>query len=317
MANLFFQPVFQPYGLSLGQQINFFSRLSTGLGSGLSLSQSLPFASDGKPRSPLTQLTQRLNQRVSQGQSLGEALAQEHPAPFSAWIMALLRTAEYSGALDVLTRRLVTVLEVQKRRDAIQRSAIQALLLCVGGLATLVATLGRWNLTVTGLWVLTLVGGTLALMMLPGCHALRLKTPMLKGILQTRALAYLGQLSLPLACGVPIGKSLELILPHIPDPTLHRMLQACIVGVDRGKTLTEVFEGRLPPSAVQYVRTGEASGELDVMLARMGEFYEEQLEIRLQRSIGVLRPLSLLGGGAIVLSLGLGLLTTLLNALPG
>lgn len=308
---------FQPYALSLGQQIEFFNRLSTGLAAGLSLTQSLSLASDGRPRSALGQLSQRLGQGVNQGQTLGEALAQEQPAPFSPWVMALLGMAEYSGALDVLSRRLVAMLETQKRHDALQRSALQSLLLCVAGLAALVATLGRWNFALTGLWILALVGGALAVMVLPGCHGVRLKLPVLKGILQSRALAYLGQLSLPLACGVPIGKALELILPHIPDPTLQGMVKTCRAGVDRGKTLTEVFEGRLPPTAVQYVRTGEASGELEEMLARLGLFYGEQLEGRLQRAIGVLRPLSLLGGGAIVLSLGLGLLDMLFKTLPG
>ncbi|WP_353259473.1 type II secretion system F family protein [Prochlorothrix hollandica] len=303
--------------IPIKDQIQFFRLLAKGLGAGLSLSQSLGLISDGKGRSPLDRCVQRLYQRVKAGDSLGDALAAEPVAPFSPWVQALIVVGEYSGALDRLCDQVVTLLETQRRQGRSQRSAAWSLILCVMGAGAVVGILGRWNLGLMGLGVVALGGGTVALLLAPGLQPLRLQVPVLKGILQTQSMVQLAQLALPLECGVPIISALELLQPHIPHPTLRAIVGAATVQVKGGKTLTESLEGRLPARAVQYVRTGEASGTLPEMLAKMGEFYGEQLELRLQQALGVLRPLSLLGGGAIVLFLGLDLIQRLLGTLPG
>jgi type II secretory pathway component PulF len=150
-----------------------------------------------------------------------------------------------------------------------------------------------------------------------GWQQLLMNLPVVGKLVQARSLLYLAQLQLPLSCGVPILTALELVREHIPDPVMAANLAAAARKIRIGQTLTSSLEGKLPPIAMQIIRTGEQTGNLDNALQNLGEYYEGELQRRLRLLESSLRPLSVLAIGALIASVGIRGITLLLNSLPG
>jgi type II secretory pathway component PulF len=69
-----------------------------------------------------------------------------------------------------------------------------------------------------------------------------------------------------------------------------------------GSRLAVAFEAEdlMPKPALKMVMVGEASGALDVMLAEVGQFYDEQLEHVLTRVMSTVEPALMLLVGTLV-----------------
>jgi type II secretory pathway component PulF len=83
-----------------------------------------------------------------------------------------------------------------------------------------------------------------------------------------------------------------------------------------GQPLSQSLQGKLPPVAIQIIRTGEETGNLDTALQNIAEYYERELELRLRLLESSLRPLGILALGGLVAAVGIRGITLLLNSLP-
>ncbi len=91
------------------------------------------------------------------------------------------------------------------------------------------------------------------------------------------------QLSVLLAAGVPLVKSLEALISHITNPMLKRTMAQIKESVNQGNSLA--FSLSHHPKTfsniyINMVHSGEASGSLDVVLDRLAEFGEHQQALR-------------------------------------
>ena len=87
------------------------------------------------------------------------------------------------------------------------------------------------------------------------------------------------QLSILLSAGVPLVASLEALLTQIPNPLLKKDLAQIKESVNEGNSLA--FSLAKHPRLfsniyINMVRAGEASGALDIVLARLAEYAEHQ-----------------------------------------
>ena len=86
--------------------------------------------------------------------------------------------------------------------------------------------------------------------------------------------------------GIPILRSLDIIISDVPDARLADALGDIRKSIEGGSSLTEAFEkysGYFPEIFVDTIRAGEESGSLDVMLGRASELLER--EIRLKENV--------------------------------
>src|SRR5574341_1748013 len=65
--------------------------------------------------------------------------------------------------------------------------------------------------------------------------------------------------------------------------------------------------GLLPPLVVQMVAIGEETGDIDVMLAKVSDYYDREVEYSLRNLSTMIEPILLLAVGGIVLFLALGI----------
>ncbi|MBD1863546.1 type II secretion system F family protein [Trichocoleus desertorum] len=302
---------------------SFFHQFSALLDAGLPVQQSLTLA--GKDCSVAFQRSlQQASTNVAQGQDLATAMTLT-PAVWSPWTLALIQIAEYSGSLAATCRKLAIAAEQQQRRARLYRSVTLAGGATVSSLLLLLVVLSQGSrnfLVQPGFWItvgLLLAGayllGTRSLT--PSLYRSLARLPVLKPFLEAQSMLYFTELELPLTCGVPLLSALELVRDRIPNPELAKNLTIASQQVARGQTLSRSLQGKIPAIALQMIRTGEETGNLDAMLQKLAAYYEGELELKLRQLQGVLRPLSLLAGGAFVLVLGMQMVRSLLGALPG
>jgi type II secretory pathway component PulF len=312
--------------LTRKEEASFFHQLAAMLNAGLSLQHSLAMA--GKDcRSAFQQHLQQVSASIGTGQDLATALACP-PRFFDGWTLSLIRMAEHSGALATICQQLALVAEQNQQRDRLYRSlglATIALTFSLFALLTALVQRGTQFLTNPGFWFLglLLIGIVLASFQAirspqtsPKLRQMLGNLPVLGKILQAQSMLYLSELALPLQCGVSMLAAIELVRGHVPDPALRSDLAKASRQIRAGHTLSHSLQGNLPSIAQQLIQTGEQTGNLDGMLQKLAEYYEGELERLLRQLQGLVRPLSNVAMGAIVLLAGIQTLNSLMNALP-
>ena len=310
--------------LTTQEQAQFFHQLTALLNSGLSVQQSLNLA--GKDCNPSFQrYLQTASAAVGGGQDLASAISLDRY--FDGWTISLLRLAEYSGSLPQTCAQLAIAFEAQVRRERLYRSVRRLAITTVWSVLILVAAI--FNRTPTGLvkpefWLRSLA---IALLLLgisfltssystERSQQLAMKLPVVGKLIQARSMIYLGKLALPLSCGVTLLTALELVREYIPDRVLRANLASATRKIRAGQTLSNSLQGKLPPIAMEIICTGEETGHLDTALQNLVEYYEGDLERRLNWLQLTLRPLSFLAIAGLVAVVSVRGLTTLLDSLP-
>ena len=137
-----------------------------------------------------------------------------------------------------------------------------------------------------------------------------LKVPVLGGILRKIAVArFCRTLSTLMASGVPILDGLDITAKTAGNAIIEDAIQVTRKSIERGETIsgplkeTSVF----PSMVVQMIGVGEATGALDTMLAKIADFYEEEVDTAVAGMLTLLEPvmIAFLGGvvGGIVIAM--------------
>ncbi|HEY9764208.1 MAG TPA: type II secretion system F family protein [Trichocoleus sp.] len=305
----------------------FFHQFAALLKAGVPIGRSFEMAGQETAAKANQAFFQQAGQQLSQGAALATTL-QTRQSPFTQWETSLLQLGESSGALAEASQRLGQQTEIYQRRARLYGSiltsvAVIALVLLLSFGMLLGAN--PFQPSPRLLVLLGLFGGALIFkdqLQLSGDlgnweHSLLRYVPGLKGVLEARSQTHLAELALPIRCGLPMDQAIELVRPRIPDPLLAKALVASAKQVRQGHPLSHSLNGKVPLPALQMIRTGEETGTLDTLLEKLGEYYEGELERQLRQLEGILRPLSLLAMGAVVLMAGLQLVAKLTAPLAG
>ncbi|MEB3336274.1 MAG: type II secretion system F family protein [Leptolyngbyaceae bacterium] len=313
-------------GLTLKQKALFFHQFAALLNSGLPLQQSLGLAAN-EMNARFQRELKSVSVAIAQGQDLSTALT-NYPV-FDNWTLTLLKTAEYSGSLAVTCKRIAIAAEREQHQGRLYRSVtLSVLSMLLSGLFAITTLIqGNLNfLTQPGFWMSGLLGvGLLAIAVNQlgsdslNLHLQRLllKLPIVGKLRQAQAMLYFTELELPLSCGVPILAALDLVRARMPDPDVAASLTQAVRKIQSGQNLTQSLQGKLPSLALQMIRTGEESGDLETMLQKLATYYEGELERTIRQLQGTLKPLSILAMGGAVLVGAIQSLSALLNSLPG
>ncbi len=139
--------------------------------------------------------------------------------------------------------------------------------------------------------------------------ALRLRTPILGGILQR---AYLVQFSKMLATllksGISMHESLSIASSGLDNAVFKKATAALVPHVLAGQPLSPFLDRSLfPPLYIQMMEVGEKSARIEQNLDYLAEFYRKEMEYRVKNILTSLEPFLLLIVGAVVLFLALAL----------
>jgi type IV pilus assembly protein PilC len=132
----------------------------------------------------------------------------------------------------------------------------------------------------------------------------RLKLPMKIGdVVQKIALARFSRtLATLVAAGVDIITALEITGGtagnYVIEEALVRTRERVHDGVPISQPLAE--DPIFPPMVSQMVKIGEETGELDKMLGKIADFYEDEVDASIQSLTSIIEPILMIGVGAMV-----------------
>ena len=144
----------------------------------------------------------------------------------------------------------------------------------------------------------------------------KLKLPVLGELLHLSILSRVTRsLSISLEAGLPMIQSLTLLSRSSGNEYLAERLVRLRDAVERGEPLSSAAGGAgiFTPLVLQMVLVGEETGELAQLLEEVSGYYQREVDFRLRNLTAMLEPLLIIGVGAMVLILALGVFLPMWN----
>jgi len=315
----------------------FTRQFSTMIDAGLPLVQCLDILADQEPNKKFKDVLLQVKSEVEQGATFADAL-RKHPKVFDELYVNLVQAGEIGGILDTILNRLGTYLEksdsLQRKVKGAMVYPITILVVALGVLVLLMVKVipvfeqmfsdfggtlpGPTQLVVnTSHWMQAnigyLVGGSVAAWVgfsqsrkrIPKFRyqtdAIALKLPVFGDLLRKTAVARFSRtFGTMISSGVPILDSLEVVARTAGNKVIERALFVTRAAISEGRTLAEpLLESKIfPGMVVQMIAVGEQTGAMDAMLAKIADFYEDEVDAAVAALTSMLEPLMMvfLGG---------------------
>jgi type IV pilus assembly protein PilC len=132
----------------------------------------------------------------------------------------------------------------------------------------------------------------------------KLKVPLKIGevVLKVTMARLLRTLATLVAAGVDIIKALEIAGSTAGNWVVEKALTEARVKVQEGIPIAQPLtdDPVFPPMVSQMVRIGEETGELEQMLSKIADFYEDEVDSAIQSLTSIIEPLMMIGVGFMV-----------------
>ena len=321
------------------KSLQIFSRqFATMIEAGLNVVGALVILEEQTDDEALAIVVYELRKDVEGGLLLSEAMGR-HPKVFTRLYISMVEAGEAAGILDIVLDRVAFQIEKQEAiRRRIKGAMVYpsmvlifATLVLVGMLMFLVPvfvkifsdlggqlpTLTQYVVTASDL----LKNKPYVLLIIPGglwsffkwkktekgrqnWDKFKLKLPMKIGdvVLKVSMARFSRTLSTLVAAGVDIIKALEITGQTsgnwVVEDALATVRQKVHEGVPIAQPLLDnpVF----PPMVAQMVKIGEETGELEKMLAKIADFYEDEVDASVGALTSIVEPIMMLGVGVMV-----------------
>lgn len=138
----------------------------------------------------------------------------------------------------------------------------------------------------------------------------KFKIPYIGDILHKAALArFCRSFALTQQSGVPLIQSLNLVANSVGNTYMSERVNHMRTGVERGDTITNTATatGLFTPLVLQMIGVGEETGQVDDMLTKVAEFYEEEVNYEIKFLSSQIEPALILIIAVMVLILALGI----------
>lgn len=132
---------------------------------------------------------------------------------------------------------------------------------------------------------------------------LKMKTPVLSEIWTKYQVAQMSRLlSTLLSGGIPLVQGLDTAAESIGSPLLKSALGKAQKMVREGQSLSASLQatGIFPPLSIDMIEVGESTGALPAMLNSVSEFYEDDVNTRMQATLSLIEPAIMIFMGAFV-----------------
>ncbi len=332
--------LFKRTGSSLTpEQLVIFTRqLQVLISSSVPLVQALDVLADQAIDRGVRAVLSALKDKVSGGSYLWEALLL-FPKAFPRLYVALIRAGEASGSTDQMLKRLSRYLEDSARlKKAIKRASMYPIVVSVIGFAVVIVMLAVVIPKFESLLIQQnqklpaptqilvnlshfIQNNILALMIGIGafCYALYryvsspegrasldkwlFTVPVLGQVMQKAALARFSRtMQTLLSSGVNLIDAIDICRGTIDNAVIEDAISRIRGEIESGKTLGQVVARipAFPKMTVQMIMVGENTGNLDKMLDKIADFYEEDVDGAVDTLARLIEPVMLVVLGTIV-----------------
>lgn len=314
-------------------------QLATMLRSGIPLIETLRALIEQAENRRMETLFREIRESVSQGASFADALA-EHPSMFTELYVNMVRAGEATGNVDVVLARLADYLHSQRalRRKIVSALTYPIMMIVLGMLVVIVLmtfvvpkitemlldqgqtlpTPTRILIAISDLfknywWLGCLTLGAISFAferVYKGSESGRLfidrnllKSPVIGDLLTKQAVArFTRTLSTLLQSGVAAVQSLEITEKVVGNMVVANATKHIRERIIEGSDISTPLKatGVFPPVVGYMVAVGEQSGEIEQMLDRIAESYDDEIEVATERMTAMLEPIMIMSLAVIV-----------------
>jgi len=329
--------------IKLDDLVVFSRQLATMVESGITLVQSLHILSEQAESKILSGVTLKIKDDIESGSSLNEALSR-HPKIFSNLYVNMVKAGETSGLLDEILDRLATYLEKSSALQRKVKSSLvyPAVVISMAVLITIVLLV---KVVPTFKGIFASLGGTLPLptqILIMISDVLRrfflfvviifgilgfiakkyfdtprgryqfdkfsLRMPVFGPLLRKVVVAKFSRtLATLVKSGVPILSALDIVGKTSGNKVVEEAVDNARISIKEGEPISEPLSrsGAFPPMVVRMISVGEQTGQLEKMLNKIADFYDEQVDAAVSGLTSMIEPLviGLLGivvGGIVI-----------------
>jgi type IV pilus assembly protein PilC len=132
---------------------------------------------------------------------------------------------------------------------------------------------------------------------------LKLKMPVFGPLNHKIAIARFARtFSTLLSSGVPILQAMETVAGTVDNDIISDAIMMSRAAIREGDTIADPLAASrmFPPMVVQMITIGEETGQLDSMLSKVADFYENEVDAALESLTAALEPVLIVGLGVIV-----------------
>lgn len=123
---------------------------------------------------------------------------------------------------------------------------------------------------------------------------MKLSAPLIKDINKKFLVSnFTRALSVLLASGVPMIKSLEVLMEFLENEYFKQVVvQPCYDRIREGQSMSQILNdvGFFPSMTTQMIAVGESTGELPLMLTKISNFYDSEIEYALETFLSMIEP---------------------------
>jgi len=326
-------------GITVKDKALFASKLSALVDAGVPILRSLDLMRTQQKSALFREALTGMTRDVNQGDSLANAM-RRWPRVFDNLSIAMVEAGEAGGVLDETLKRLAKLLEDNAKLQNQIKSAMSypltvlciAILVFLGMTIFLIPTFANIfdqmgaklplftqlmldfsNLLRSTFSLFLAAGIALGAVMFSQYYATPtgrrsvdasvLKLPLFGDLLQKTATA---QLCRTLSClsraGVPIMMSLEIVRDTTNNTVIGDAISSSRNEVSEGLPMSAALrmKGVFPDMAISMMAIGEETGEMDAMLAKVADFYEDEVSSTVKAMTSMLEPLMIVLVGVIV-----------------
>jgi len=316
----------------------FTRQFATMINAGLPLVQCLNILANQQENAAFSNVITQIKGDVESGKSLAEAL-KNHPRVFDQLYTNLVEAGETGGILDVILNRLSSYIEKTERLKKKVKGAM-VYPAVVSGVAVVVTAvilifvipifekmfsevgqalpaptqfviaLSRF---VSNNFIYIILGSGAFIYLLRRFYRtekgkylmddLSLKLPIFGMLLRKVAVAkFTRTFGTMVSSGVPILEAMDIVARSAGNKVVEKAIFKARGSIAQGRTISEPLaeSGVFPPMVTQMIGVGEASGELDTMLNKIADFYDEDVDAAVNTLTSMMEPIMMVVLGGIV-----------------
>ena len=325
--------------VSVKDKAVFSRQFATLINAGVAIVRSLGVLSEQCSNPKLKKALLEISSDVQQGMNLSEAM-RKHPDCFDNLYISMVQAGEVGGVLDEVMNRLSKLLEdVARLQNQIKSAltypvavALFAVAIFIGMTVFLIPIFADIfeqlgvelpALTKFMLWLSATLRSPLILIPIVGFIAggfffkqyyktkigretidrMSLKVPLFGDLIQKSAVARFSRTFGALTrSGVPILTALEIVRDTAGNQIIANAVDASRREIQQGGmiSLSIQKERVFPIMAIQMISIGEETGELDHMLMKIADFYEDEVEQAVKAMTSIIEPIMIIVLGGMV-----------------
>ena len=321
------------------------------LKAGMPLVEALTALLEMTPRPRLKKAIYDVRDKVKSGSTLADALAR-HPRIFSQLYSNMVRAGEAGGALEQVLQRLADIEEHQAKLKGQIKSAIAYpafmgvvalgivtfLMLVIVPRITQIFEKQKQELpTITKVmvtfshvvghywWLIICIIGVLFFLWRLWVRTergrmkwdrIKLKLPVYGSLLiKLISARFARTLGTMLESGLTMMNSLDVVKTVIGNKPIEESMADVKAGVRRGRDLAQPLRdtGFFPPMLIHMIELGQRSGQIEDMLLRVAETYDDDVRLATEAMVGLLEPIIIIFMGVVVGFLVLAILLPILS----